>query len=162
MGERSPLPLGHWIAGAGAVGLLITLFRPWYELNLPDELFSEANALAPQLGDFGAFFTQGLAELERTSLTVTGWEVFESADIVLAGLALVVLAAVALSAIGPEWIAWPGGAAAVLVAYKLAVPPGASPELAEQLLKPEPAAFFALVCAAAMAAGGAMSMRTAR
>ena len=160
MSEKAPLPLGHWIAAVGAVGLLFTLFRPWYSLNLPDGLLSEANALAPEFGEFGALLTQGLAELERAApLTVTGWEVFESADLVLAGLAVVVLTAVVLSAIGPEWIARAGAAAAVLVAYKLAAPPGASPHLSEQLLKPEPAAYLALACAVAMATGGAMAMR---
>jgi hypothetical protein len=160
MGEKAPLPLGNWIAGVGAVGLLFTLFRPWYSVNLPDEFLSEANALAPELGDFGTFLAQGLAELERAApLTVTGWEIFESADLVLAGLAVVVLAAVALSAIGPEWIARAGVVAAVLVGYKLAAPPGASAQLSEQLLQPEPAAYLALVCALAMAGGGAMAMR---
>jgi hypothetical protein len=48
----------------------------------------------------------------------------------------------------------------VLVAYKLAVPPGASPQLEEQLLQPVSAAYVALACAVAMAAGGAMAMRT--
>jgi hypothetical protein len=161
MGEKAPLPLGNWIAAAGAVGLLFTLFRPWYKLNFPDDLLSEANSLAPELGDFAPLLTQALAELERSSaFTATGWQVFESADIVLAALAAVVLAAAALSAIGPEWIARGGAAAAVLVAYKLAVPPGASPQLEEQLLQPVSAAYVALACAVAMAAGGAMAMRT--
>jgi hypothetical protein len=140
---------------------LFTLFRPWYKLNLPDEFLSEANALAPELGDFAPLLTQGLAELERSAaFTATGWEVFEWADIVLAGLAVVVLAAIVLSAIGPVWIARAGVAAAALVAYTLAVPPGASPQLAEQLLQPVSAAYVALACAVAMAAGGALAMRT--
>jgi hypothetical protein len=130
--ESAQVPLGQWIAALGAVGLLATLFRPWYELNLPEQLLSEADALAPRMGELGPLLTEGLAELERAGpLTVTAWQVFESADVVLAGLVL----------------------------FKLLSPPGASPQLTEQLLDPQPAVYLALVCAMAMTAGGAISTR---
>jgi len=164
--ESAQVPLGQWIAALGAVGLLATLFRPWYELNLPEQLLSEADALAPRMGELGPLLTEGLAELERAGpLTVTAWQVFESADLVLAGLAVAVLAVVALGTAGGRasglgvWIARLGTAAAGLVLFKLLSPPGASPQLTEQLLDPQPAVYLALVCAMAITAGGAISTR---
>jgi hypothetical protein len=165
MERGAPVPLGHWIAGLGAVGLVITLFQPWYGLNLPEEFLAEAGALAPRMGDFGPLVSQGLAELQRAApLTVTAWQVFESADIVLAGLAAAVLGAVALGAAGAAtsaWIGWLGAAAAALVLFKLASPPFAEPLVKEQLIKPEPALYAALACALAMAAGGKLAARSA-
>jgi hypothetical protein len=165
MERNAPVPRGHWIAGLGAVGLVITLFQPWYALNLSDQFISDARALAPQMGDFAPLLTQGLAELERAGpLTVTAWQIFESADVVLAALAAAVLGAVALCAAGlpiERWVGWLGGAAAALVLFKLGSPPGATPDLDEQLLKPEPALYLALVCSLAMAGGGVMATRGA-
>jgi hypothetical protein len=160
-GQRAPVPVGTWIAVLGAVGLFMALFMPWYELSLPDEFLSEVNAAAPELGEFGPLLSQGLAELDP--LRATAWQAFGSADIVLAGVALAVLGAAAVRLSGGSsgvWIARLGGFAAGLVLFKLVSPPGASPELSEQLLQPEPGLYLALVCALAIAGGGALTART--
>ena len=160
-GESAPVPLGTWIAGLGAVGLLIALFQPWYEVNLPAEVFSEASAAAAELGEFQPLLEQTLAGLD--SLQVTAWQAFGSADVVLAGLALAVLVAAVLGASGTPtgaWIARLGAAAAGLVVFKLVSPPFASPYLSEQILAPQPGLYLALVCAIGMAAGGALAART--
>ena len=56
MGQRqAPVPVGEWIAAFGAICLLAALFRPWYELNLPDELLSpRLAAWRRRLGEFGS------------------------------------------------------------------------------------------------------------
>jgi hypothetical protein len=159
--QRAPVPLGTWIAVLGAVGLFSALFMPWYELALPEEVLSEATRVAPELGEFAPLLTQGLAELDP--LRATAWQAFGSADIVLAGLAFAVLGAAAVRLAGGAsgvWIARFGAAAAGLVVFKLASPPGASPELSEQLLQPEPGLYLALVSALAIAGGGALAARS--
>jgi len=165
---KAPIPIGEWIAGLGGVCLLVTLFRPWYELNVPEEFLSQARGMAPQMGEFGSLFTQGLEQLERQGpITVTAWQVFESADVVLAALAAAVLAAVALNAAGAlrrrldGYIALLGSAAAALVAFKLLSPPGATPGLlSEQLLQAQPVAYGALIAALAMVGGGMLALNS--
>jgi hypothetical protein len=145
----------------GAAGLLAALFMPWYRLAIPDELLSEVNAAAQELGEFGPLLSQGLAGLDP--IRATAWQAFGYADVVLAGLAVAVLGAAAVRlAGGPSgvWIARLGAVAAGLVLFKLASPPGASPELSEQLLEPEPGLFLALASALAIAAGGALAARS--
>jgi hypothetical protein len=159
--QGTPVPLGTWVAALGAVGLFAALFMPWYELALPAELLSETNAVASELGEFGPLLMQGLAGLDP--LRATAWQAFGSADIVLAGLALAVVGAAAVRLAGAPsgvWIARLCGAAAGLVVFKLVSPPGASPELSEQLLQPEPGLYLALVCAFAIAGGGALAARS--
>jgi len=164
--RNAPVPIGEWIAALGAVCLLATLFRPWYELNIPEEFLSQARGMAPQMGEFGSFFTQGLEELQRQGpIALTAWQVFDSADVVLAALAAAVLAAVALNATGAlrrrldGYIALLGGAAAALVAFKLLSPPGATPGLlSEQLLQAQPVVYAALLAAVAMVGGGLLAL----
>jgi len=164
--NNAPVPIGEWLAAVGAVCLLGALFRPWYELNLPDEFLSQARGLAPQMGEFGSFVTEGLEELQRQGpITVTAWQVFDSADVALAALAAAVLALVALNAAGAltrrldGYIVLLGSAAAAVVAFKLLSPPGATPGLlSEQLVQARPAMYFGLLSAAAMAGGGLLAL----
>ena len=61
---RPGLSLGDVVAGLGALVLLISLWRPWYELRIPDELITQARAFSSRMGEFGAFAQQGLDELQ--------------------------------------------------------------------------------------------------
>ena len=125
------------VAGAGGLLLLVSLYLPWYGLELPA---GTGNLAAPVLA------------AELAGATASGWQAFTVTDILLALLALPAIAVpiVSLTARGPakpiavEVIASAvGWIAVVLVAYRLIDPPG-------------PNAFIALRYGAWLALAGAL------
>jgi hypothetical protein len=90
---------------------------------------------------------------------ITGWDVFELVDVLLAGLAItVVLAVLALAGIGasgpdPRWVPWAAGAALVLVLVTLLDRPPASGRGDLDV-----GAWLALAGAAGMALGALLSV----
>jgi hypothetical protein len=163
MGTRSSgrVALGEVLAALGAVLLLGSMFRPWYELNFPDSLLSQARAYSGRLGELGPFLNQGIDELQRRGgIPVTAWQVLDSADIVLAVAAGAVIAAVLLNAAGALTrrldgaIVLAGLVAAGIVTFRLISPPGTTPLLDEQLLSAQPAIYLALVGSLMMVFGG--------
>ncbi|MDP9189497.1 MAG: hypothetical protein M3O25_09640 [Actinomycetota bacterium] len=110
--------LGAAIAGAGGVLLFLALFLNWYEFP--------GAGIGGEIGD-----AIGLDLRDR--LNRTGWESFEFTDLLcaLAAGVAVLRAAVALlgddenpAIPGPLLAAGLGAAAVVLVAYRIANPPG--------------------------------------
>lgn len=164
MGTTRPsvrVGLGDLIAALGAVLLVGSMFRPWYELNFPESLLSQARAYSGQLGELGPFLNQSIDELQRRGgIPVTAWQVLDKADIVLAVAAGVVIAAVALNAAGAltrrldAAIVLAGLVAAGVVTFRLISPPGTTPLLEEQLLSAQPGIYAALVGSLLMVFGG--------
>ncbi len=77
--------MGDVLSGLGAVLLLVSLWRPWYELRIPDEVIAQARAFSSRIGELGPFAQQGLDQLqEQGAVPVTAWQVFEQADAMLA------------------------------------------------------------------------------
>jgi hypothetical protein len=159
------VPLGEVVASLGALLLLGSLWRPWYELRFPPEVLSQARAAAPHLGDLGPFVTQGVDQLASAgAIPVTAWQAFEQADVVLAAAAAVALGLVALNAVGALTarldgvIALAGAVAVATVISRLVSPPGSGTPLGDQLLHPATALWLGLIGAGMMAAGGVMAL----
>ena len=157
-------PLGELVAGLGAVILLASLWQPWYRLTFPEQLLSQAQAMAPRMGEMGGFITQGVDQLRSAGdLPVTAWQAFDQADMVLAGAAAVALGLVLLNLVGAlatrldNVIALAGVLASATVLYRLASPPGSNTPLGD-LLHPATALYAGLVGAAMMLAGGLMAL----
>jgi len=131
-----------WIAGAGGVALLASLFTGWY---------SGAALSAPGVG---------YAPLD---LGLNGWQAFSVLDLVLALLALSPLALVALQAtrdspslpVAFSVLSTVAGALALLlILYRIVDQPGPN-----EAVEVELGAWLGLAAATAMTAGGWRSMR---
>lgn len=168
MGPRTGhggVTLGELLSGLGAVVVMVSLWRPWYELRFPDELLQQARAFSSRMGELGPYAQQGIDELQsRGSVPVTAWQAFEQADTVLAVAAGVVLGLVLLNAIGAlsarldGALVLAGLVATGLVAFRLVSPPGPDAALAADLLHPASGLYMALVGALLMTGGGIMTL----
>jgi hypothetical protein len=126
---------GEWIAGAGAVALIVSLFLHWY----------------------------GLALFENVVPEVTAWQAFGLLDVVLVLLALVPLTLVVTQATR-ESPAIPvffsvmtvlaGLIAALLILYRIVNQPGPN-----EVVNVQPGAWLGLLAALVIAAGGWRSTR---
>jgi len=159
------LSLGDLLSGLGAALLLISLWRPWYELRLPEEFISQARAFTSRMGELGPFAQQGLDQLQsQGDLPVTGWQVFEQADAALAVMAGLTLGLVLLNAVGAlaarqdGVLALVGLAATAVVAFRLVNPPGPDIPMAADLLHATSGAYMALVAGLLMAGGGVVAL----
>jgi hypothetical protein len=159
--SEARLSLGELVAGLGALLLVGSMFRPWYELKFPDGLLSQARAYSGQFGQFGEQINQGIDELQRSGgIPITAWQVLDTADIVLAVAAGAVIGAVALNAGGALTrgldgvILIAGLVAAGIVAFHIVSPPGATPLLDQQLLSAQPGIYAALAGSLLMVFGG--------
>jgi hypothetical protein len=131
------LGVGHWIAAGGALALIVSLFLPWYQLELPTQV-------GVVLGN--------------------AWAVFNGTDIGLLACAVAVLVLVVLATgigspavdvqpgVVAALIAPVGLAATMLVIWKLVDQPDP-----QDLLSLQDGAFLALGGAGAMAVGGWMA-----
>jgi hypothetical protein len=128
---------GEWIAGAGAVALLVSMFLHWYALDT--------------------------ALLGGIAAEATAWQAFDVLDIVLALLALVPLAlmftqATRLSPAIPAFFSVmtvvAGGLAALLILYRIVNQPGPNGVVDVQV-----GAWLGVLAAAVIAAGGWRSTR---
>ena len=159
------VPLGEVVASLGALLLLGSLWRPWYELRFPPEVLSQARAMAPHMGDLAPFVSQGVDQLSSAgAIPVTAWQAFDQADVVLAAAAAVALGLVALNLMGALTarldgvIALAGLVGAATVAFRLVSPPGSGTPLGDQLLHPATALYVGLAGAGMIAAGGVMAL----
>ena len=165
---QTGVSLGDLLAATGAVILLVSLWRPWYELRFPDEVLAQAREFSSRMGELGPFAQQGIDELQaRGAVPVTAWQIFEQADTLLAVAAGLVLGLVLLNAFGAlaarqdGVIVLIGLVAAGLVAFRLVSPPGADMPAGLDLLHPATGAYLALAGALLMAGGGMLAaMRT--
>ena len=133
---------GEWIAGAGGVALIASLFLHWYGLE------GELEPLAVAAG---------------FSLAATGWQSFGVLDVVLTLLALVPLALVVLQATRPSpsipvafsvLTVLAGGLATLLVVIRLIDQPGPN-----ELVGVEAGAWLGLAATLFVAIGGWRSLR---
>jgi hypothetical protein len=159
------VPLGEVVASLGALLLLGSLWRPWYELRFPASVLSQAKAAAPRMGDLGPLLSQGVDQLSSAGgIPVTAWQAFEQADVVLAAAAAAALGLVALNAVGAlavrldGVIVLSGLVAAATVVSRLVSPPGSGTPLGDQLLHPATALYLGLLGAGIIAAGGVMAL----
>jgi hypothetical protein len=156
----SPLRPGHLLAAFGAALLGAALWLPWYAVDL-------SGTLGRELGDPSQTPTL-LAEILRevaatvpADLTVTAWQAFGGADVLLAVACALVLFAVVSQSSGLHDAAASarlalvvGCAATGLVALKLASPPGPA-----GMLEVRYGAWAALCGALLVAAGGVLAAR---
>ena len=128
---------GEWIAGAGALALLASMFLHWYALDV--------------------------ALLGGVAAEATAWQAFGVLDIVLALLALVPLALVFTQATRPSpaipvflsvMTLLAGTLASLLIVYRIVNQPGAN-----EIVDVQAGAWLGLLAAAVIAAGGVRSMR---
>ena len=139
------LRAGEWIAGAGGVALIASLFLHWYGAPVPDELADDVASL-------------GL------SLEATGWQAFGVLDVVLVLLALVPLALVVLQATRESpsvpvafstLTVLAGGLATFLILLRLIDQPGPN-----EGVDVEAGAWLGVLAAVVVAIGGWRSLRT--
>lgn len=130
---------GEWIAGAGAVALVASLFLHWYGLDV-------------------AIGLPGVGEPEAT-----GWQAFDVLDVVLVLLMLVPLALVvtqatraspAIPVFFSAMTVVAGALAALLILYRIVNQPGPN-----DLVEVQAGAWLGLLAALAVTGGGWRSMR---
>jgi hypothetical protein len=158
---RGSITPGHYAATLGAITLIVSLFLPWYSLNLPpgaeEALDAQTRGLPDALRELSRSFAQELID----SVGGTAWEVFSSADVVLLGCGIIVLV-LTLSTIATRGSSTPltparaarltalvGAGASALVVVKILDQPGPN-----VLLDLDYGPFVALAGAVAMALGG--------
>jgi hypothetical protein len=92
--EQKGLRSGHFLALAGALAAFASLWRPWYEITIPQQL---RDALSGQLGqDPGLLgeMARGIATALPSSISASGWKELGGADAAVAVGAVVVIALV--------------------------------------------------------------------
>ncbi len=130
---------GEWIAGAGGLALLASMFLHWYGLDV-------------SFGPLAASMTEA-----------TAWQIFDVLDVVLALLALVPLALVFTQATRPSpaipvffsvMTVLAGLLAALLILYRILNQPGPN-----EIVEVQVGAWLGLLAAVVVAAGGWRSLR---
>jgi hypothetical protein len=97
--EQKGLRTGHFLALAGALLAVVSLFRPWYTVEIPQEVRDLFGAQGGVGGDPGLLgeLARGLASRMPTEISASGFKELEGADIVVvvaaAGVVALVLAA---------------------------------------------------------------------
>ncbi len=92
--EQKGLPSGHFLALVGALAAFASLWRPWYEITIPQQL---RDALSGQIGqDPGLLgeMARGIATALPSSISASGWKELAGADAAVAVGAVVVVALV--------------------------------------------------------------------
>jgi hypothetical protein len=92
--EQKGLRSGHFLALAGALAAFASLWRPWYELTIPQQF---RDAISGQIGqDPGLLgeMARGIAAALPSSISASGWKELQGADAAVAVGAVVVIALV--------------------------------------------------------------------
>lgn len=152
---------GESLAAIGGCGLAISLWLPWYTITIPQSALDSVNQLSQQLGALGPVLRSGAQLLSQLGpFHVTAWQVFKTLPAVLlvaaiigGGLAVLALSDRAASTSQLTLLA--GGVAAVLVGYRIAVPPGQN-----SFASPAWGAYVGLLSSLALIAGGFISGRS--
>src|SRR5947209_7656307 len=121
---------GQSLAALGGGGLAISLWLPWYTIDIPQAALNSVTRLSQQFGALGPLVRSGAQIISQLGpFHITAWQAFKAtpdvlliAAIIGGGLALLALADRAGSTAGLTMLA--GAIAAVLVGYRIAVPPG--------------------------------------
>jgi hypothetical protein len=118
--EQKGLRTGHFVALAGALAAFASLWRPWYTIEIPQQLrdmFGAGGQLGQDPGLLGQM-VRGLASSLPSSLSASGWRELEGADVAVAVAALAVVALVvgAAGALGGAVRVDPGPAGGLIAA----------------------------------------------
>jgi hypothetical protein len=92
--EQKGLRSGHFVALVGALAAFASLWRPWYEVTLPQDL---RDALTGQIGQDPGLLGQmarGIVTELPSKFSASGWKELEGADAAVAVGAVVVIALV--------------------------------------------------------------------
>ncbi len=92
--EQKGLRSGHFLALAGALAAFASLWRPWYEITIPQQF---RDALSGQIGQDPGLLGQmarGIATALPRSISASGWKELAGADAAVAVGALAVVALV--------------------------------------------------------------------
>lgn len=92
--EQKGLRSGHFLALVGALAAFASLWRPWYEITIPQQL---RDVLSGQMGqDPGLLgeMARGFAAALPSSISASGWKELQGADAAVAVGAVVVIALV--------------------------------------------------------------------
>jgi hypothetical protein len=146
---------GYALAALGSVGLIASLWQPWYSFTIPGATLDQAVQQSQQFGTLGPLISQG-AELLRHlgPLHVTAWQVFTATPaallvigVIAGGLSMLALAG---SATGVSRIVARVGVSGIAIAgYRFVVRPTQS-----DLLHPAWGLYLALGSAVILVAGG--------
>jgi hypothetical protein len=158
----SNLRPGHLLAAAGAALVLVSLWLPWYGIDLPDRLPEGMGSAAPTGpgAEMAESFARGLLAAFEQALVVTGWRAFEVTDVVLAlgaGAALLAVGALAAgSSLAPaatgRVLACAGVAGTLLIVARLVSPP-----MPADMLSTRAGAWTGLAGAVLVAVGGMLA-----
>jgi hypothetical protein len=94
--EQKGLRTGHFLALAGALAAFASLWRPWYTIEVPQQLrdlLSGGGELGKDPGLFGQM-ARGLASALPSTISASGWRELESADVIVAVGAVAIVALV--------------------------------------------------------------------
>jgi hypothetical protein len=174
--ETDRLGIGYVLALVGSAGLVAALFRPWYSLHIPPELFQAAVGQAQQFGVDPQKLGQAAAlvaqQLQAHPPTADAWQAFHYLDVALACICAAVAALtlarcfIAGAAVPglPSLVSGLGAVAAALIVYRIAVHPGpgAARFAGHDLLSLESGAWLALAAAVLMAVGGRLAVAPRR
>ncbi len=151
-------PWAYAIAALGGLGLLRSLWLPWYSFQIPASVLDQAEQAGSHFGALAPLIQQGAEVMRQLGPQhLTAWDVFHQIDVALAiaGVVAAGLAGLALTGratgVSPV-IAVAGAVAASLIVYRLLKPPGPS-----EILHPAWGLWFALLGAGAVVAGGLLS-----
>lgn len=68
---------GYWLALLGSIGLIASLWQPWYSFQIPQSLLDQATQNAQQFGVLGPLIQRGAALISSLGpLHVTAWQVY--------------------------------------------------------------------------------------
>jgi hypothetical protein len=164
--EQKGLRTGHIVAILGALAALGSLWRPWYTVDVPQQVRDAISAQGDQVPALRGF-AQTLAAAIPARISASGWQELQGADIALcvgmvAVVALVVGAAGAFGAairVDPraagQAIAVVGAGGIALVVIHLAHRPGGRE--AADFVKLGSGVWIALAGSVATSAGGLMA-----
>jgi hypothetical protein len=167
--EQKGLRTGHFVALAGALVAFASLWRPWYTIEIPQQLrdlMSGSGALGQDPGLLGQM-ARGLATALPSSISASGWRELEGADVTVAVGAVAVVALVlgAAGALGGavrvdasacgKLVAAIGAGLGVLAIVHVVHKPGAgAPGGVRDLIKVADGVWIALGGAVAIVVGG--------
>jgi len=151
---------GHLLAVAGGAGLAVSLWLPWYTVNIPQATLNSLAQASQQWGSLGGLIRSGTALLSQLGpFHLTAWDVFKTVPAVLlvvsiigGGLALLALNDRAGDTTPLTMLA--GAVGVLLVGYRIASPPGSG-----SFVHPAWGIWLALLSATATLAGGYIGSR---
>ena len=90
--------IGRGLALLGGVALGVSLWQPWYRVDVPRAVYEQLDQAAGT-GPLGGFLRAGFESLAG-SMRLTGWQALHGVDIVLIALAGLAVATAALGLLG--------------------------------------------------------------